>query len=147
MIGTLILLGPFRFSLSGAAYDSLSRRSGWDWKAVDRVGQMPALQYTGPQNDTLTLEGRIIPGFTGGIEQLARMRLLAGLGQPMPMIDGTGRVHGLWVIESVEDTGTRHFKDGYPRMVTFNVGLKKYSDGAGLIGSLTKASKFISLFG
>jgi phage protein U len=56
-------------------------------------------------------------------------------------------VHGLWVIESVDDTGTRHFKDGYPRMVTFSVGLKKYSDGAGLFGLVTKASKIISLFG
>jgi len=147
MIGTMIALGPFRFSLSGAAYDDLSRASKWDWQAVDRVGEMPALQYTGPQNDTIALSGRIIPGYTGGVEQLARMRLLAGLGMPMPMIDGTGRVHGLWVIESVDDTGTRHFKDGYPRMVTFSVGLKKYSDGTGILGALTKASKIISLFG
>ena len=147
MKGTLIILGPFRFSLGGAAYDSLSRKSGWDWKEVDRVGVMPALQYTGPRNDTIALEGRLIPGFTGGIEQLARMRLVADLGTPMPMVDGTGRVHGLWVIESVEDTGTKHFKDGYPRMVTFNVGLKKYGDGAGVLGVLTKASKLISLFG
>jgi phage protein U len=147
MLGILIALGPFRFSLSGAAYDDLSRSSKWDWPAVDRVGSMPALQFTGPQNDSITLNGRIIPGHTGGIEQLARMRALADLGLPMPLIDGTGRVHGLWVIESVDDTGTRHFKDGYPRMVTFAVGLKKYSDGSGLFGFITKASKIISLFG
>jgi phage protein U len=53
----------------------------------------------------------------------------------------------MWVIESVEETGTKHFKDGYPRMVTFNIGIKKYSDGAGLLGVLTKASKILSLFG
>lgn len=147
MLGILIALGPFRFSLSGAAYDELTRSSRWDWKPVDRVGTLPALQYTGPQNDTITLNGRIIPGFTGGIEQLARMRLLADMGTPMPMVDGTGRIHGLWVIESVEDTGTKHFKDGYPRMVTFTVGLKKYGDGSGVFGALTKASKIISLFG
>jgi phage protein U len=147
MKGTLIILGPFRFSLGSAAYDSLSRKSGWDWKEVDRVGAMPALQFTGPRNDTVTLDGRLIPGFTGGIEQLARMRLLADLGTPMPMVDGTGRVHGLWAIVSVEDTGTLHFRDGYPRMVTFNIELKKYGDGAGILGTLTKASKLISLFG
>jgi len=147
MIGTMIALGPFRFSLSGAAYDELSRSSKWDWKPVDRVGAMPALQYTGPQNDTITLSGRIIPGFTGGVEQLARMRALADLGWPLPLIDGTGRFHGLWVVESVEDTGSKHFKDGYPRMITFNVGLKKYGDGFGIIGQLAKASKILSLFG
>lgn len=146
MNGTLIILGAFRFSLDSAAYDSLSRRSQWDWKEAERVGAMPALQYTGPRNDTITLEGRLIPGFTGGVEQLARMRVMADIGIPLLLIDGTGRVHGMWVIESVEDTGTKHFKDGYPRMVTFNVGIKKYSDGAGLIGTLTKASKLLSLF-
>jgi phage protein U len=147
MNGTLIILGAFRFSLDTAAYDSLSRRSQWDWKEAERVGAMPALQYTGPRNDTITLEGRLIPGFTGGVEQLARMRLMADIGIPLLLIDGTGRVHGMWVIESVEETGTKHFKDGYPRMVTFNIGIKKYSDGAGLLGVLTKASKILSLFG
>lgn len=147
MLGILILLGPFKFSLSGAAYDELTRASKWDWKPIDRVGAMPALQFTGPQNDTITLNGRLFPPHTGGSEQLARMRALGDLGLPLPLVDGTGRVHGLWVIESVEDTGTKHFKDGYPRASTFTVGLKKYGDGSGLFGVATKASKVLSLFG
>lgn len=147
MFGILMLLGPFRFSISTAAYDEFTRTSQWSWPSVDRVGASPALQFTGPQSEAITLNGRIIPGFTGGIEQTARMRALADLGLPMPLIDGTGRVHGLWAIESLTETGTLHFRDGYPRMVTFDLGLKKYGDGAGLLGALTKASKAISLFG
>ena len=65
----------------------------------------------------------------------------------MMLIDGTGRVHGNWVIESVEDTGTKHFKDGYPRAVTFTVALKKYDDGQGIFGIISRASQFLSLFG
>jgi len=147
MPGTLIILGPFRFAVDSAAYDELTRSSRWDWKPVDRVGVEPALQFTGPQNETIQLAGRIVPGFTGGIEQLARMRLIAGFGRPLPLIDGTGRVHGNWVIESIEDTGTMHFRDGYPRLVTFSVGLKKYNDGTGVLGLLGKITKTISLFG
>lgn len=147
MKSTLLLLGPFRFSVGSAAYDELSRSSRWDWKSVDRVGSMPALQFTGPQNDTISLTGRLTPPLTGGIEQLARMRLMADAGLPLPLIDGTGRVHGLWVIEALDDTGTRHFKDGYPKLVTFNLTLKKYGDGGGLIGGLTKLTKIVSLFG
>jgi len=147
MMNTLLLLGPFRFSLGSIAFDDLSRSSQWDWKSVDRVGEMPALQYTGPQNDSITLNGRLCPPFTGGIEQLARMRLMADFGRPLPLIDGTGRVHGMWVIESLDETGTKHFRDGYPRMTTFNLSLKKYGDGTGVFGSLTKLSKIVSLFG
>lgn len=145
MFGTLLLLGPFRFSLATAAYDELSRSSGYDWKEIERVGAGPALQYTGPKAETVTLRGRIIPGFTGGVEQVAQMRALAGLGQPLFMVDGMGRVHGNWVIESVADTGTAHFRDGYPRMVTFDLALKKYDDGTGVFGMVSKASNLLSL--
>ena len=147
MFGILILLGPFRFSLDTAVYDELTRSSQWDWREVDRVGAMPALQYTGPRNDSISMRGRIIPGYTGGVEQLAQMRILADLGWPLFLIDGRGRVHGNWVIESLSDTGTRHFQDGMPRLIEFDLGLKKYDDGTGIFGAITKASKILSLFG
>ena len=147
MFNTLIILGPFRFSVQTTAPDEIARTSRWDWKPVDRVGSMPALQYTGPQNDTMKLTGRLVPGFSGGTEQIARMRALADVGIPLPLVDGTGRIHGLWVIEEVEDTGKNHFKDSYPRLINFSITLKKYGDGAGVFGVLTKVSKVISLFG
>lgn len=145
MLGTLIILGPFRFSLATAAFDEMSRSSGYDWKEIDRVGSAPALQFTGPAAEAITIRGRIIPGFTGGVEQLAQMRALAGLGRPLFLVDGMGRVHGNWVIEAVQDTGTLHFADGMPRIATFDVTLKKYDDGTGLFGLVTKASNLLSL--
>jgi phage protein U len=147
MKNTLLLLGPFRFAVSSTAPEIMARNSAWDWRAVDRVGDMPALQFTGPQNETMSLEGRLLPPLTGGIEQLARMRFMADFGRPLPLIDGTGRVHGLWVIEAVDDTGTAHFRDGYPKMTTFSIRLKKYSDGMSLVKGLTKLSRVVSLFG
>lgn len=147
MASTLMILGPFRFSVKSAAPDEISRTSRWDWKTVDRVGSLPALQYTGPQNDTMRLSGRLVPGFSGGVEQIARMRALAGVGYPLPLVEGTGRIHGLWVIEDLEETGTKHFKDGYPKLINFSITLKKYGDGPGVFGILTKVSKAISLFG
>jgi phage protein U len=147
MIGILMAFGPLRFSLTTAAYDQLTRTSRYDWKRIDRVGAMPALQFTGPQNDGITISGSLIPGFTGGAEHIEKMRAIAGTGLPMPLISGTGRVLGLWVIESVEETGTRHFKDGYPRVITFSLTLTKYSDGPGVFGLITKATQLLSLFG
>lgn len=146
MFGIQMLLGPFRFSCATAPYDETSRVSSWDWKEQELIGQAPVLQYTGPRAETLTLRGRIIPGTTGGVEQLAQMRALAGFGKPMILIDGMGRVYGNWVIEGIADTGTRHHKDGYPRLVIFDINLKKYDDGTGLVGMITKASNLVSLF-
>lgn len=146
MLGTLIILGPFRFSLATACPDEISRSSSWDWKEIERIGTAPALQFTGPRAEAILLRGRIIPGFTGGVEQIAQMRALAGMGKPLFLVDGMGRVHGNWVIEAVDDTGTMHFKDGMPRIATFDVTLKKYDDGAGIFGLATKASNLLSLF-
>lgn len=146
MFGILILLGPFRFSLATAAPDEISRSSQWDWREVDRVGVAPAMQFTGPRADTISLGGRLIPGFTGGVEQLAQMRALADLGMPLFMVDGMGRIHGNWVIESVSDSGVNHFQDGTPRRVDFDISLKKYDDGTGILGKLAGASKVLSLF-
>jgi phage protein U len=147
MNSTLMILGPFRFSVQTAAPDEITRSSSWDWQAVDRIGLAPALQYTGPQNETMTLTGRLVPGFSGGVEQISRMRELAGIGIALPLVDGTGRVHGLWVIEQLEETGKNHFKDGYPKLISFSLTLKKYGDGTGVFGVLTKVSRAISLFG
>ena len=146
MLGILILLGPFKFSLSSAAPDEIVRSTGWDWKEIDRVGTTPQLQYTGPKAETMTLRGRLIPGFTGGPEQIARMRAMGDLGKPLFLVDGMGRVYGNWVIESVTETGSKHFKDGMPRLITFDLELKKADDGTGLFGLVTRASTLLSLF-
>lgn len=147
MASTLMILGPFRFAISSAVPDEIARTSNWDWKDVERVGKISALQFTGAQNDTITLAGRLVPGFSGGTEQIARMRAMGGLGLPLPLVDGRGFIHGLWVITSLEETGKHHFSDSYPRLISFSLGLKYYGDGSGVFGVLTKASKALQLLG
>jgi phage protein U len=146
MLGILILLGPFRFSLATAAPDEITRASAWTWAEIERIGSAPAMQFIGERAELISIRGRIIPGFTGGVEQLAQMRALAGLGIPMFLVDGMGRVHGNWVIESLTDSGGNYFSNGSPRIVDFDLAIKKYNDGTGIFGKLTKASKLISLF-
>lgn len=146
MLGILIILGPFRFSLSSAAPDEITRSTSWDWREIERVNNSPQLQYTGPKAETITLRGRLFPGFTGGPEQIARMRAMGDMGKPLFLADGMGRVYGNWVIESVTETGTRHFKDGMPRAITFDISLKKADDGTGITGLVTRASNLLSLF-
>ena len=154
MSGILLLLDPFRFSIATAAYDAMTRSSGWEWPEQAVLGAAPVLQYTGPKADTISLAGRLLPGTTGGVEQLARMRALGDLARPLFLIDGMGRVHGNWVIDSLTDTGSVHLCNGMPRLSSFDLTLKKYDDGqSGLFGTgvgnfslVSKASKLLSLF-
>jgi phage protein U len=101
------------------------------------VGRRPALQFTGPGEEHLTLEGTIYPHYTGGLGQIRGMRAQAQAGAPMMMVSGLGDVYGLWVITSVRDTESFFMAGGLPRKVEFTLELSAYGpDGVRLGGGL-----------
>ncbi len=130
-------LGPFRFSVAGAVYQQLTREVTARWPAQERVGRRPALQFTGPGEERLTLEGTIYLHYTGGLDQIRGMRAQALAGAPLMMVSGLGDVFGLWVITAVRDTESFLRADGLPRRVEFTLELSAYGpDGAGMGGGL-----------
>lgn len=122
----MMALGSFRFGVNRAGYQSFSRSASWRWEAQDRLGRAPALQYLGPGSDEITLEGVIYPHFRGGLRQVELMRLVAGGGQPMILVDGLGWVWERWVIATVEERKSLFLADGAPRKIEFTLGLRAY---------------------
>jgi hypothetical protein len=129
MAGTMIKLGSYVFSLDTAAYQQLARSTAYRWQALDRVNQHAALQYTGPGEDTITLNGVILPTFRGGLGQLDAMRAEAAKGEPLLMVDGQGYVHGRWVIQSINETQKTFERNGAPLQIDFSLRLRKYDEG------------------
>ncbi|MDJ0824255.1 MAG: phage tail protein [Rhodobacter sp.] len=119
-------LGLFRFGVNRAAYQTLTRETGFRWAQMDRVGRKPALQFLGPDAAVITLEGVIYPHFKGGLRQVELMAAMAGLGQPMMLVDGLGWVWSRWVIESVTEKKSFFLGDGAPRKIEFSMTLKAY---------------------
>lgn len=124
----MLALGPYRFSLSTAAYQELERTSSWRWPSVDRIGARPALQYTGPGEDTVSMRGTIYPHYAGGLGQVSAMRAAASTGLPLLLIDGTGRVWGQYVITEIRETQKTFFSNGQPRAQEFDLSLTMYGD-------------------
>ena len=130
-------LGPFRFSVGRSMYQRLTREVTARWPVQERVGRRPALQFTGPGEEHLTLEGTIYPHYTGGLEQIRGMRAQAQAGAPLMMVSGLGDVYGLWVILNVRDTESFLRADGLPRKVEFTLELSAYGpDGVAIGGGL-----------
>lgn len=125
---TMLALGAYRFSIDTAAYENLERSSAWRWASVERVGARPAQQYIGPGEDTITMSGVIYPYYKGGLGQVSSMRAEAAKGEPLLMLDGTGRVWGLYCITEVRETQTTFFSGGQPRKIDFNISLTAYGD-------------------
>ena len=124
----MLALGMFVFSLSTLAYQELQRQTEWHHPSSSRVGAAPARQFIGRGDDSINLPGIIFPELAGTTLSLDALRLMANTGKAWPMIEGTGRIYGLWVIESLSETKTVFFRDGTPRRIEFTLSLKRIDD-------------------
>ncbi len=124
----MLALGPFRFEMGQATYQSLAMSQSWRWPEQARIGREPALQFTGREPAEIRLQGVLFPGFDAGLSQVEEMRELADRGEALQLVDGLGRVWGAWVIVEVGDTRSVLMDDGQPRRVGFEVKLKAYGE-------------------
>lgn len=125
----LLMLGGFKFSLNTAVFQTLQQSNEYGWAAQDRVGQMDALQYTGPGKTTLTLPGVIHYPFRGTGNELSQLRSMAAQGEPQRLLTGKGGNLGLWVIEKIDTTASGFTADAEVQRHEFTLSLRKHSDG------------------
>lgn len=131
-------LGMFVFQTRTVPYQELQRSTQWRHPNQSRVGDRPAYQFVGPGADTITLSGTLLPQFTGGRISLDIIREMANQGSAWPLIEGTGRLYGLWVITQVQETSSLFFSDGMAQKIEFTLKLERIDDARlDLLGSLT----------
>lgn len=126
----MMALGIFVFSLPTLAYQQLQRSTAWRHSSSDRVGARAARQYVGPGDDNITLSGLVAPELTGIPASLDLLRNMADAGQPLALVDGTGVVHGAFIITALNETRTLFFADGAARRIEFQLSLEHVDDAA-----------------
>ncbi len=124
----MLLLGDYRFSVDTAAYQSKSRSTSFRWGKQQRLTTQPALQFIGPGDDTISIQGVILPHYKGSLGQVESMRNTAEKGEALLLIEGSGKVLGHWVIETITENQDTFFKDGTPRRINFTLELRKDED-------------------
>ncbi|MGN6659553.1 MAG: phage tail protein [Achromobacter mucicolens] len=122
----MLLFGDFMFSLNSAAPQEINRSTSYNWPAQERVGQLAALQFTGPGEDTFELPGVIYPSYRGGLAQMDMLRIQAAKGLPQYLVDGQGNVYGRYVLERVEERRSTFSPLGIPLKIEFALYLKKF---------------------
>lgn len=126
----MMALGTFVFSLPDLAYQQLQRSAAWRHASSERVGARAARQYLGPGEETIELSGLIAPELTGSPASLDTLREMAAEGRPLALVDGTGVVHGTFVITGLQETRTLFFPDGAARKIEFSLSLMRVDDEA-----------------
>lgn len=137
-ISMMMAIGFFVFGLHTAPYQQLQRQVSFRHPSASRVGARPARQFAGPGDDTITLSGVLYPEITGGKLTLEALKAMAAEGMAWPLIEGTGLVYGLFVIEDISETHSEFFPDGAPRKIEFALRLVRTDDDPSLMGTVGK---------
>lgn len=134
----MMALGMFVFSLETLAYQEFQRQTAWRHGSTSRIGTNPARQYLGRGDDTITLPGVLLPALAGSPLSLDTLRMMGDTGKAWPLVEGTGKIYGVWAIEDLSETRTLFFPDGAARRIEFNLKLVRIDDGrVDLLGSLS----------
>ncbi|WP_075685080.1 phage tail protein [Serratia marcescens] len=124
----MMIYGMFVFMLDSAPYQSLARTSGFRHVNNERIGRSAKWQYLGAGEDAITLSGVLYPEITGGDISLELLRTMAYVGRPWPLIEGTGVIYGMFVIDNITETRSEFFADGKAKKIEFTLSLKKVSE-------------------
>ncbi|MFC4519076.1 phage tail protein [Cupriavidus pinatubonensis] len=125
----MMALGLFVFALETAPYQEFQQQIGWRHPANSRVGLRPARQFLGPDDETVTLSGVLLPELSGGDNTIDLLRSMGDTGRPFVLIEGSGRYYGMFVIEGLTVTRTLFFPDGKARRLEFSLKLQRVDGG------------------
>lgn len=128
----LMSLGMFGFELPTLAYDRLARSTDWRHAQTQRLGARPARQFLGPGDDTFRLAGCLAPEVAGDRFALQTLRDMGDEGEALPLVDGSGVVHGLFFIVRVDEEQQAFLQDGVARKTDFTIELARAEDDEAL---------------
>lgn len=124
----LMVLGLFVFERRTLPYQSMIFTKDYRWASSARIGKPKAWQYLGEGETSFSLSGLLYPELTGGRLSLKAVELMANEGRAWPLIDGTGIIHGMFVIEKVTHTHSDFYSDGTARKIEFTLSLKRVDE-------------------
>jgi phage protein U len=126
----LMALGMFLFELGTLPFDELQHKMDWRHARAPRIGARDATQFVGPGDETVTLSGAVYTELSDGAVSLEDLRIMAATGEAWPLVSGSGRVYGNFVITAIDERQTYLMADGSPRRIDFGIDLLGVDDPA-----------------
>ncbi|MDU4998178.1 MAG: phage tail protein [Enterobacteriaceae bacterium] len=124
----MMVLGFFVFMLKTIPFQQLQQQQQWRHASNNRVGKRPTMQFLGPDSDSITLSGVLMPSVTGGKLSLLVLEQMAETGRGWPLIRGDGTIYGMFVISEIGKTETDQVSSGAPRKIDFTIKLTRMDE-------------------
>lgn len=119
----MMSLGMFLFALPTLAYQDLQRRTDWRHARSGRIGARDATQFVGVGDETIALSGAAMAELQAGQASLDQLRGMADTGAAFPLVDGSGRVYGAYVIVGLDERHKTFWPNGAARQIDFGIDL------------------------
>ena len=143
MSGMVVMsLGPHIFYVplpdnDTPTFDVLDRDSTYTWIASQRLSRQPAMQFSGPGEENVSITGRLFPHHFGGLSTIDAMResgsavKILTLMRFHPLIDPAGMagiIVGRYGIKRVRTSDQKIGATGVAHKIDFTVELVKYGE-------------------
>ena len=118
-------------------FEQLQRDAQFTWVSNDRLSRDPAMQFTGPGEENVVVEGRMFPYHFGGLSTVQRLREAGRAGKPhilarfYPLTGPSGyasEVIGNFVIKRVRTVESKIGVIGIAHKIDFTLELCRYGD-------------------
>ncbi len=125
----MMSLGGYTFSVKTTEFQELERKHSWRWVTHDRLFDIAASHYQGPNAGEITLNGVIYVESSKDLVQLANMKAEGQKGTGLRLLSASnaqGTDWGLWCMLELTEKQTYFLPDGTPTKFTFSIRLKEY---------------------
>lgn len=124
----MMIYGMFVFQLSTLPHQQIQQSRNWRHVKNERINRSASWQYIGAGDDTITLSGLLYPEITGGEVSLTALTSQAYVGRPWPLIDGVGKIYGMYVITGLNTTRSELDRYGRARKIEFTVTFERVDE-------------------
>ena len=125
----LMSLGQFLFKTSTLAFQEIQRQRAWNYADNAIAFGRAKKQFMGAGEDTVTLPGLIYEEYGFGSRfALDEVASMADTGQGFVLMDGSGYLYGVYVINSIDETKSVLLDNGIPRKVDYTLKLSRTDD-------------------
>lgn len=125
----ILSLGQFVFKSDTLLLNELSRARNFSYAKNDVAHGRERLQFTGVGDETITIPFAVFEangfGKRAAVDELAQM---ASTGGGYVLIDGTGYIYGVFVIESIDDKRSYLLQNGAPQKIDGTLKLRRVDD-------------------
>lgn len=126
----LLAIGMFVFGVPTLAFEELEQRASWRWADGERYGARAAAQFLGPGEETITLNGTLVPEIAGSFSDIERLKEMAASGEVWPVVMASGRMLGEFRIDAIDTRGQNIIGGGLARRTDFAIDLTRVDDEA-----------------